>query len=97
MKLAKLNDILYRPQPHTLPCSTLGEVNTATSFFSAQFYGFNNLVHLCQKGVKNIWINDLNEKSMKKTAEIYDLNDYIFLDEAFEVDLRISFRSIAKV
>ena len=81
----KLNDILYRAQSATFPCAILSEVNTAISFFSAHFHGLNDIVHLYQNNVKNIWINDLNEKLLRETAELYDLQDYMLPGDAFEV------------
>jgi len=66
------------------PYKLFHRVESACCFFTAQFYGKNDVVHLNRVGVKNVTLVDLDKKKLEHMEEIYPETWETVVADAFE-------------
>jgi len=81
-ELPKLTD-LERNAQRAFPIRLMHECDSVASFFCAQFYGRNDVVHVYKAGVPNVTLVDLDESKLEYMREIYPDNWEIVLEDAF--------------
>ncbi len=76
---------LEKTASRTFPTEILRECNTATAFFSAAFYGTNDVIHLYINGLNEVTINDIHEGKMYVMEQAYPSSWSFITGDAFDL------------
>jgi len=69
----------------TFPCDVLDGCRTAAAFFSAKFFGANDVIHLYTHGLAHIWLNDLDVERLDRMEQVYGPAVHLLPGDAFDV------------
>lgn len=75
--------------PNAFPRDLLAGAKTAASFFSAAFFGRNDVIYLDDIGVPDIIICDLNAEHLDHMRTIYPSVSAAYAEDCFEVATRL--------
>lgn len=80
--LPSLEEIAASAPPELFPVDLLQGARSAISFYSAAFYGHNDVIHLHRAGVKAIALNDVDEEKLAYMRSIYPACDELLIGDA---------------
>ncbi len=88
-ELPRLAD-LERTGQRAFPIRLMHECDSVASFFCAQFYGRNDVIHVYRSGVPNVTLVDLDETKLDHMRELYPDNWEIIVEDAFSAAERFA-------
>jgi hypothetical protein len=74
-----------RSAPNAFPSELVTGARTAASFFSAAYYGRNDVIYLDAAGVRDITLVDLAAEKLAAMRNLYPAVTEIYADDAFSV------------
>ena len=69
----------------TFPCDILAGCNSAAVFFCAAFYGRQDVIHMLNHGVSELWLNDMDVEKLNKMAALYGAANRLLPGDAYAV------------
>jgi hypothetical protein len=88
--LPTLQEIAVNAPPALFPVDLLHGAHSAISFYSAAFYGRNDVIHLHRAGIREIALNDLDGEKLAYMRSLYPACNELFVDDAVATALRLA-------
>ena len=88
--LPTLDEIAADSPPALFPVDLLQGARSAISFYSAAFYGRNDVIHLHRAGLSAIALNDLDEKKLAHMRSLYPACGEILVGDAAATAQRLA-------
>ncbi len=80
-----LDTIRAGSSERSFPCDILPECQSGIAFFCAAFYGRNDVIHLFNHGVQDLWLNDMDEEKLAVMGEVFGVEAQLLPGDSFTI------------
>lgn len=88
--LPSLEELAAGAPPRLFPVDLLQGAQSAISFYSAAFYGLNDVIHLHRAGIRELALNDVDAEKLAHMRSIYPACNELLVGDAIATAQRFA-------